>query len=117
MVKKASNKKDKSNKKDNPKEVLKKSLALDVLKRPYLSEKATQLAQEGKYVFEVSSQANKIQVKEAIEAVYGVKVDKVWIVKLPPKRKRFGRFEGKKPGVKKAIVKLKEGYHIEILPT
>mgnify|MGYP000169747234 CR=1 FL=1 len=88
-----------------------------ILEKPYISEKATDLQNQGKYVFRVSRKANKISVKKAIEEMYGVKVKKVNIIHLPPKRRRLGRFEGWKDGLKKgfkkAIVTLEKGEKIE----
>jgi len=81
--------------------------------RPILTEKARELSEKGEYVFEVSKISNKIEIKKAIEKLFNVKVEKVRIVNLPEKPRRFGRTFGKKRGIKKAIVKLKEG-RIEI---
>lgn len=88
---------------------------LDVLISPHITEKASLLESENKYVFKVRKNANKIQVKRAVEAFYGVKVLSVRIVNIPPKKRRLGRIEGKKKGCKKAIVKIREGEKIQIL--
>ena len=85
-----------------------------IIIRPILTEKAMELAEEGQYVFEVSKLANKNEIKKAVEKFFNVKVEKVRIVKIPEKSRRFGRIVGKKGGTKKAIVKLKEGQKIEI---
>lgn len=86
-----------------------------IVKHPIITEKSTQLAQENKYVFCVDKYANKNQIKKAIEEIYNVKVEKVYIVHIPPKRRRYRFFiEGYKSGYKKAIVKLKEGEKIAI---
>jgi large subunit ribosomal protein L23 len=82
--------------------------------RPILTEKARELSEKGEYVFEVSKISNKNEIKKAIEKLFNVKVEKVRIVNLPEKPRRFGRVFGKKRGMKKAIVKLKEGQKIEI---
>jgi large subunit ribosomal protein L23 len=84
-----------------------------IIIRPILTEKARELSERGEYVFEVSKLANKNEIKKAIEKTFKVKVEKVRIVNLPEKPRRFGRIFGKKRGLKKAIVKLKEG-RIEI---
>jgi large subunit ribosomal protein L23 len=76
---------------------------------PILTEKAREFAERGEYVFEVSKISNKNEIKKAIEKLFKVKVEKVRIVNLPEKPRRFGRVFGKKRGMKKAIVKLKEG--------
>jgi len=84
---------------------------------PHITEKATLLAEkDNQYVFKVAEDANKIEIKKAIEGLYGVKVEKVRIIKVPKKRRRRGRIEGWRKGYKKAIVKIKEGQKIEILP-
>lgn len=86
-----------------------------IIKRPVISEKATALSdKQNKYVFEVASQANKIQIKKAVEDVFKVSVTKVRTMRMPGKRKRV-RFQiGHTPSWKKAIVTLKEGDHIEM---
>ena len=85
-----------------------------IIIRPILTEKARELSEKGQYVFEVSKLANKNEIKKAIEKLFKVKVEKVRIIKLPEKPRRFGRIFGEKGGIKKAIVKLKEGQKIEI---
>jgi len=79
-----------------------------------LTEKARKFAEKGQYVFEVSKISNKSEIKKAIEKIFKVKVEKVRIIKLPEKPRRLGRMSGKKKGIKKAIVRLKEGQKIEI---
>jgi large subunit ribosomal protein L23 len=98
------------------KEVGKSKIAYRVLKEPVVSEKGTNLAEEGKYIFKVFSQANKVEIQKAIEDVYKVKVRKVNIVNVHKKRKRMGRQEGWKQGYKKAIVSLEKGEKMEIVP-
>jgi len=85
-----------------------------IIIRPILTEKARGLAEKGQYVFEVSRLANKSEIKKAVEKLFNVKVEKVRIIKLPEKPRRLGRISGKKGGIKKAIVRLKEGQKIEI---
>lgn len=91
------------------------SLAWKVIMRPYISEKSTSLEKENKYVFEVSEKTNKDQVKKAIEELYGVDVLNVNIINVVRKRKKLGRHSGWKKGFKKAIIKLKEGDHIDAI--
>jgi large subunit ribosomal protein L23 len=87
----------------------------DVLKKPVLTEKSLMLQQtENKYTFDVDLNANKIEVKQAVEAMFDVKVESVNIMNVRPKTKRMGRYVGKTNKRKKAIVKLKEGYEIEL---
>ncbi|MCH7604770.1 50S ribosomal protein L23 [Patescibacteria group bacterium] len=88
-----------------------------VLVRPNITEKATILTEENKYVFKVFPDATKGLVKDSVEEVYGVDVESVRIINIPPKKVRLGkRREGIKKGYKKAVVKVKEGQKIEILP-
>jgi len=90
--------------------------AYRILKTPQVTEKATDLVKKNQYVFKVSSRANKNEVKKAIESVYGVDVISVRIINVPAKRRRLGRQRGWRKGYKKAIVKIKEGQKIEVLP-
>jgi len=90
--------------------------AYSVLKEPHITEKATFLEKENKYVFKVYPRSNKIEIKKAVEGLYGVSVSEVNIINVSPKKRRLGRTEGWKKGYKKAIVKLKEGQKIELLP-
>jgi len=85
----------------------------DIIKRPVLTEKSYDQMNEGKYTFMVDVNANKYQIKQAIETVFKVKVDKVNTLKQQGKLKRMGRNEGRRPSYKKAIVKLKPGSKIE----
>ncbi len=87
-----------------------------VIKSPLLTEKATQLGKYNQYVFWVDKRANKIEIKKAIESIYKVKVDKVNTINMKGKTKRirWGQ-EGKTPSWKKAVVTLKEGYHIKLV--
>lgn len=87
-----------------------------VLKEPHISEKATVLAEENKYIFKVYSQTNKIETKKAIENLYGVKVKDVNIINVHRKRRILRGIKGFKSGYKKAVVTLKEGEKIEIIP-
>ena len=68
----------------------------DVLKKPVLTEKTMTLqANENKYTFDVDVNANKIEIKQAVEAMFGVKVESVNVMNVRPKAKRMGRYEGK----------------------
>jgi large subunit ribosomal protein L23 len=78
----------------------------DVIKRPVITEQSTDLMADRKYTFEVDVKANKTEVKDAIEAIFGVKVDKVNVMNYKGKFKRVGRHAGYKANRKKAIVKL-----------
>lgn len=91
--------------------------AYRILKNPHVTEKATLLAKErNQYVFKVWPGANKIEVKKAIEDLYGVDVLAVRVINIPAKKRRVGRISGWRKGYKKAIVKIKEGQKIEVLP-
>ena len=87
-----------------------------VLKTPQVTEKATALVGQNQYVFKVWPRANKVETKKAIEDLYEVDVISVKIIKVPRKRRRLGRISGWRKGYKKAIVKIKEGQKIEVLP-
>jgi len=91
-------------------------VAFRILKWPHVTEKATNFAKVGQYVFNVYERANKSEIKKAVEDVYGVKVVSIKIIKIPPKRRRLGRIEGWRKAYKKAIVRLAQGQQIEILP-
>ena len=87
--------------------------ARDILIRPLITEKSTELMAEGKYVFIVDKKANKIEIAKAVKEIFNVKVDKVNTVNVKGKTKRVGRTVGKRPDFKKAIVKLAAGETIE----
>jgi large subunit ribosomal protein L23 len=88
----------------------------EVIRRPVITEKSNALAEEAnKYVFEVSSRANKIQIREAVEGIFEVEVDKVNTLIVPPKRGRRGRkWYMRTKAWKKAIVTLAPGQKIEL---
>jgi large subunit ribosomal protein L23 len=86
----------------------------EVLKRPIGTEKTDFLQDEDKYVFEVDRRANKIQIREAVQEVFGVTVLQVNVINVRPKTRRFGRrVFVSRPGWKKAIVTLAPGDRIE----
>lgn len=87
--------------------------ARDILIRPRITERTTELMAEGKYVFIVDKRANKIQIADAVAEIFSVKVEKVNTVNVKGKTKRMGRTSGKRPDYKKAIVKLAPGETIE----
>ena len=94
----------------------KESAAFKLLKEPHISEKATNLSEEQKYIFKIFPQANKSEVKKAVENIYGVAVKEVNIINIKTKKRILKGREGKKSGYKKAIVTLERGHKIEILP-
>ncbi len=82
----------------------------DIILRPLITEKSTRLKDSDRIVcFEISPEANKIEVKKAVEQLFKTKVEKVTIVNLRGKVKRLGRNIGRTKDRKKAYVKLKEG--------
>ncbi len=90
--------------------------AYDIIKAPIITEKsAHQMMEENVYAFEVNYRANKIQVKEAIEEIFDVKVERVNIMNCKAKKKRVGRYEGKTNRVRKAMIKLADGNKIEVI--
>ena len=86
----------------------------DVLVRPMVSEKSMLIMENGKYSFWVDRSANKIEIKNAVEKLFDVKVTEVTTVIVKGKVKRMGKYEGKRPDRKKAIVTLAEGNSIKI---
>lgn len=87
-----------------------------LLKEPHISEKATDLSENGKYVFKVYPKANKSEIKKAIANLYGVAVKDVNIINIKTKKRVMRGRIGEKPGYKKAIITLERGHKIEILP-
>ena len=87
----------------------------DIVKRPVIrTEKVEQLRRElNQYTFEVDKRANKLQIREAIEKLFNVKVETVNTLNIKPKNKRYKLTTYKTPAIKKAIVTLKEGEVIE----
>ena len=86
----------------------------DVLLKPVISEKSYRLVDDGKYTFLVAPDANKTQIRQAVEELFNVKVLRVNVSKVQSKPKRRGALRGRKPGWKKAIVQLRPGDSIEI---
>ena len=91
-------------------------MAFKVLESPHVTEKASELAEKNKYSFKVSKRSNKTEVKKAVEELYGVSVVNVAIINIHRKKKRVGRTMGFKKGYKKAIVEVKKGHSIEVMP-
>ena len=87
----------------------------DIILRPIITEKSVQNSEDhNKYTFEVRRDANKTQVKQAVEAIFNVKVEKVNIVNVHPKKKRMGQYLGMTKAKRKAIVKVAEGQSINL---
>lgn len=80
--------------------------ARDILKRPVITERSSEVMAEKKYTFEVDTRANKTQVKQAVQEIFGVQVEKVNIMNYKGKFKRMGKHAGYTNKRRKAIVKL-----------
>ena len=80
----------------------------EIIKKPIITENSMDQMADKKYTFEVSASANKIEIKKAVEEIFGVKVEKVTTMRVLGKVKRMGANSGKRPDWKKAIVKLTE---------
>ena len=92
------------------------SNARDIIVRPLVTEKTIRSQEaDNTVVFEVKKGTNKIQIKQAVEEIFNVKVESVNVVNQKPRPKRMGRYLGKTKNLKKAYVKLKDGYKIDIL--
>ncbi len=86
-----------------------------IIARPLVTEKNHVLQEaENKYVFEVARDVNKLEIKHAIEEIFDVRVESVRTLRVKGKVKRLGRFEGRRPDWKKAIVKLVDGDVIDL---
>ncbi|MGN1059810.1 MAG: 50S ribosomal protein L23 [Clostridia bacterium] len=80
--------------------------AHDIIIKPIISEQSMDQIADKKYAFEVKKSANKIEIKKAVEEIFGVKVASVNTLNMMGKMKRMGRYEGRRPSWKKAVVKL-----------
>lgn len=89
-------------------------MAYDFIIKPWITEKAQELMSANKYVFRLKAKTTKREAKVAVERLYNVRVEDVNIINIPSKKRRFGRYQGMKSAVRKAIVTLKEGDKIEI---
>ncbi len=114
-IKKKERKEKKQEKKQDKKKKSSDDFSYKILKCPHITEKSTILSEDNQYVFEVYNKANKIEIRKAVESLYGVDVLNVQIIKVPRKKRRIGRVSGWRKGYKKAIVRIKEGQKIEDL--
>lgn len=87
---------------------------LEVIRRPIVTEKSTILASQDRYVFEVAPWANKIQIKQAVEAAFNVDVVDVHTMTVPGKMRRVRRNRGMTSPWKKAIVRVRPGQKIDV---
>lgn len=88
--------------------------ARDILIRPIVTEKSTALMEQGKYTFRVPLAATKIQIRQAVEQIFKIKVQAVNTMRYEGKLKRMGRTQGRRSDWKKAVVTLKPGEAIEL---
>lgn len=86
----------------------------DIIKYPLITEKTTMLSEQRKYVFEVAANATKQSIEKAIENIFSVKVEKINIINIPGKVKRFKGRLGKKSDLKKAVVTLEKDNSIDL---
>ncbi|MFC1701009.1 50S ribosomal protein L23 [Patescibacteria group bacterium] len=96
------------------------SWVYNIIKSPHITEKATDLAEKNKYVFNVYTKANKPEIKKAIKALYNVSVKNVNLIHMPSKKRRMGKSQGYRHGLekgyKKAIITIAKGEKIDIMP-
>jgi len=89
--------------------------ARSIVIRPVVTERSTDLADgQNTYTFVVARDANKIEIRKAIETMFGVRVEDVRTMNYRGKVRRVGRSVGRRPGYKKALVKLAEGERIDV---
>lgn len=88
---------------------------MQVLLGPHVSEKATSLADGGQFVFKVRGDATKSDIRQAVELLFEVKVERVSVARIPAKTKRFGQRLGRRQAWKKAYVRLAPGQDINFL--
>jgi len=93
-----------------------KTRLADVIRKPVITEKATNALDLNQYTFEVDPRAAKPDIKAAVEAMFNVKVIGISTMNPPRRSRRVGKFAGKRSQVKKAIVRLSEGDKIQLFP-
>ena len=87
----------------------------DIIIRPIITEKSMRyMDADNKITFEVAKGTNKVQIAQAVKAIFGVDVEKVNIINVKPKTKRVGRYVGNTKAIRKAIVKIKAGQEIDL---
>ena len=93
-----------------------KNRLADVIRKPVITEKATNSLDLNQYTFEVDHRAAKPDIKDAIESIFNVKVVGISTMNPPRRTRRLGKFAGKRSQIKKAIVRLAEGDTIQLFP-
>jgi large subunit ribosomal protein L23 len=92
------------------------NIIYNVIKKPLFTEKGMDLKErENKLLVEVNPAANKIEIKKAMEEIFNVKVDKVATIRTKGKKKRMGKYEGRRPNKKKAVITLHEGQKLDFI--
>ena len=87
----------------------------DIILAPVVTEKTAGITEDGnKVVFKVAKDANKVQIKQAVEEAFNVKVSNVNTINVRPKKKRVGRYTGATNAYKKAIITLAEGSKLDL---
>lgn len=87
----------------------------EIIKAPIITEKSASISADGKkVVLKVAKNANKVQIRQAVEKAFDVKVTNVNTINVRPKKKRVGRYEGKTSAYKKAIITLAEGSKLDL---
>lgn len=88
----------------------------NIIKKPLFTEKGSYMKEsENKILVEVNPDANKVEIKKAIEEIFKVKVEKVLTINIKGKWKRYGRSVGKRPDRKKAVITLKKGEKLDFI--
>ena len=86
----------------------------EIIKGPIITEKSNDLLEkENKYTFKVALEANKVEIKQSIEEIFNVKVVDIATIRVLPKHRRVGKYEGYRSAYKKAICKLADGQKID----
>tara|TARA_Y100000589_G_scaffold250196_1_gene238308 strand:+ start:4352 stop:4654 length:303 start_codon:yes stop_codon:yes gene_type:complete len=93
-----------------------KTRLADVIRKPIITEKATNAIEQNKYTFEVDHRAAKPDIKAAVESMFNVKVIGINTMNPPRRTRRVGKFAGKRSQIKKAIVRLADGDKIQLFP-
>lgn len=86
----------------------------NIINKPIITDKTTKLLENNQYCFQVNNKSNKTQIKEAIEYIFSVKVEKINTCREPKKQRKVGRFKGYRANRKKAIVTLSKNNRIEL---
>ena len=87
---------------------------LEIIKAPVVTEKSQAAKEQGKYTFKVDPKATKLEIKEAVEKIFNVKVKEIRTINVKVKKRRVGRYTGLTNRSKKAIVTLQEGQTIDL---